>query len=62
VVVPILGGTLPSYVFTDVLGIPAYWLPAANADNQQHDINEHYVLRHFFTQAALYERIVSSVP
>jgi acetylornithine deacetylase/succinyl-diaminopimelate desuccinylase-like protein len=62
VVVPILGGTLPSYVFTDVLGIPAYWLPAANADNQQHDINEHYVLRHFFTQAALYERIVSSAP
>lgn len=62
VVIPILGGTLPSYVFTDVLGIPAFWLPAANSDNQQHDINEHYHLRHFFAQTALYERIVSSRP
>lgn len=62
VVVPILGGTLPSYVFTDVLGVPAYWLPAANSDNQQHDINEHYALRHFFSQTELYRRIVSSRP
>ena len=62
VALPILGGTLPSFVFTDVLGIPAFWLPAANADNQQHDINEHYVLRHFYQQTALYERIVSTHP
>lgn len=62
VALPILGGTLPAYVFTDVLGVPAFWLPAANSDNQQHDINEHYVIRHFFQQSALYERIVSSRP
>jgi len=30
-------------VFTDVLGIPCLWDPRG----QQHDINEHYVLRHF---------------
>jgi acetylornithine deacetylase/succinyl-diaminopimelate desuccinylase-like protein len=60
VALPILGGTLPNYVFTEVLGMPAYWLPAANADNQQHDINEHYVLKHFFQQTALYERVVST--
>lgn len=62
VALPILGGTLPNFVFTDVLGIPSFWLPAANADNQQHDVNEHYLLRHFFSQAALYARIVSSRP
>jgi acetylornithine deacetylase/succinyl-diaminopimelate desuccinylase-like protein len=62
VALPILGGTLPNYVFTDVLGIPSFWLPAANSDNQQHDINEHYVLKHFFQQAALYQRIVSTLP
>ncbi len=62
VVVPILGGSLPSFVFTDVLGIPAFWIPAANSDNQQHDINEHYVLRHFFSQARLYQGIVSGKP
>lgn len=62
VALPILGGTLPNFVFTDVLGIPAFWLPAANADNQQHDINEHYVLKHFYLQTRLYERIVSTLP
>jgi acetylornithine deacetylase/succinyl-diaminopimelate desuccinylase-like protein len=62
VALPILGGTLPNYVFTDVLGIPSFWLPSANSDNQQHDINEHYVLKHYFQQTALYARIVSSLP
>jgi acetylornithine deacetylase/succinyl-diaminopimelate desuccinylase-like protein len=62
VALPILGGTLPNYVFTDVLGIPSFWLPAANSDNQQHDINEHYILKHFFQQMTLYEHIVSSLP
>jgi acetylornithine deacetylase/succinyl-diaminopimelate desuccinylase-like protein len=62
VALPILGGTLPNYVFTDVLGIPSFWLPAANADNQQHDINEHYVLKHFYQQTRLYERVVSTLP
>ena len=62
VALPILGGTLPLHVFTDTLGIPALWLPAANANNQQHDVNEHYVLRHFYGQTALFTRIVSSRP
>ena len=59
---PILGGTLPLHVFTEVLGMPALWIPAANSGNQQHDINEHYVLRHFYRQTELYAAIVSSRP
>lgn len=59
---PILGGTLPLHVFTEVLGMPALWIPAANSGNQQHDINEHYVLRHFYRQTELYTAIVSSRP
>jgi acetylornithine deacetylase/succinyl-diaminopimelate desuccinylase-like protein len=59
---PILGGTLPLHVFTQVLGIPALWIPAANSGNQQHDVNEHYVLRHFYRQTELYAAIVSSRP
>ncbi len=62
VAMPILGGTLPAHVFTDILGVPTFWLPAANSDNQQHDINEHYILRHFYQQTRLYERIVSTLP
>jgi acetylornithine deacetylase/succinyl-diaminopimelate desuccinylase-like protein len=62
VALPTLGGTLPTWVFTQLLGIPTFVIPSANSDNQQHDVNEHYVLRHFFTQTALYTRIVSSRP
>ncbi len=62
VALPILGGTLPLHVFTETLRIPALWIPAANSHNQQHDINEHYVLRHFYRQAALYAEIVASRP
>ena len=62
VALPTLGGTLPLWVFTETLGIPALWIPAANSDNQQHDVNEHYVLRHFFAQTALYADVVASRP
>jgi len=62
VALPTLGGTLPLWVFTETLGIPALWIPAANSDNQQHDVNEHYVLRHFYMQMALYADIVGSRP
>ncbi|MGH7392089.1 MAG: M20/M25/M40 family metallo-hydrolase [Candidatus Rokuibacteriota bacterium] len=62
VALPILGGTLPTHVFTDILAIPVFLLPSANSDNRQHDVNEHYVLRHFFAQTTLYARIVSSRP
>jgi acetylornithine deacetylase/succinyl-diaminopimelate desuccinylase-like protein len=62
VALPILGGTLPTWVFTEMLGLPAFLIPSANSGNQQHDVNEHYVLRHFFQQMVLYARIVSSRP
>ena len=62
VALPTLGGTLPLWVFTETLRIPALWIPAANSDNQQHDVNEHYVLRHFFAQTALYTDVVASLP
>jgi len=62
VALPILGGTLPTHVFTATLGVPVFLLPSANSDNRQHDVNEHYVLRHFFAQTSLYERIASSRP
>jgi acetylornithine deacetylase/succinyl-diaminopimelate desuccinylase-like protein len=62
IAMPTLGGTLPAWVFTERLGIPSFWLPSANSDNRQHDVNEHYVLRHFFQQIELYRRIASSRP
>jgi acetylornithine deacetylase/succinyl-diaminopimelate desuccinylase-like protein len=38
--VPTLGGTLPLYLFTDVLQKPVLILPIANHDNNQHAENE----------------------
>ncbi|MFG0276013.1 MAG: M20/M25/M40 family metallo-hydrolase [Phycisphaerales bacterium] len=37
---PLLGGTLPIYLFTDILGKPAVITPLANHDNNQHAENE----------------------
>jgi acetylornithine deacetylase/succinyl-diaminopimelate desuccinylase-like protein len=62
VALPTLGGTLPTWVFTRLLGMPGFVIPSANSDNQQHDVNEHYVLRHFFAQSTLYSRVVSTRP
>ncbi len=60
VIIPLLGGTLPNDVFTDDLGLAAYWLPAANSNNRQHDTNEHFVLEHFFKQQDFYAALASS--
>jgi len=37
---PLLGGTLPIYLFTNLLGKPAVITPIANHDNNQHAENE----------------------
>ncbi|HET9017058.1 MAG TPA: M20/M25/M40 family metallo-hydrolase [Thermomicrobiaceae bacterium] len=46
-VVPALGGSLPDYVFTKVLGIPAFGVPYANADEANHAPNENLELDRF---------------
>jgi acetylornithine deacetylase/succinyl-diaminopimelate desuccinylase-like protein len=45
--VPALGGSLPDYVFTKLLGIPAFTVPYANADESNHAPNENIELRRF---------------
>jgi acetylornithine deacetylase/succinyl-diaminopimelate desuccinylase-like protein len=40
VLLPTLGGSLPLYLFTDVLEKPAIIVPIANHDNNQHAANE----------------------
>ena len=42
--VPALGGSLPDYVFTKILGIPAFGVPYANADEANHAPNENIEL------------------
>jgi acetylornithine deacetylase/succinyl-diaminopimelate desuccinylase-like protein len=37
---PVVGGSLPDYVFTKILGLPAFVIPYANADEANHAPNE----------------------
>jgi acetylornithine deacetylase/succinyl-diaminopimelate desuccinylase-like protein len=43
-IVPALGGSLPDYVFTKILGVPAFTVPYANADESNHAPNENLEL------------------
>jgi len=48
VLVPTMGGTVPIWVFTDLLQIPTLLVPYANQNNRQHGPNEHLRLDHLF--------------
>ena len=45
--VPALGGSLPDYVFTKILGVPAFTIPYANADESNHAPNENIEVERF---------------
>ncbi len=42
-------GTLPNYVFTKILGIPAFDTPYANYDEANHAPNENLTLSCFYS-------------
>jgi acetylornithine deacetylase/succinyl-diaminopimelate desuccinylase-like protein len=58
---PSMGGSLPDYVFTKILGVPAFVVPYANADEANHAPNENMKIDCFFngirTGAALLDRV-----
>ncbi len=45
--VPAMGGSLPDYVFTKTLGLPAFGVPYANPDESNHAPNENLELYRF---------------
>ena len=47
--VPALGGSLPDYVFTKTLGVPALGVPYANADESNHAPNENLEIARFYS-------------
>jgi acetylornithine deacetylase/succinyl-diaminopimelate desuccinylase-like protein len=47
--VPVLGGSLPLYVFTGVLGLPTFGIPLGNPDQANHAPNENLDLERFHT-------------
>jgi hypothetical protein len=51
--VPALGGTLPDYVWTSLLGVPSLGLPIANIDESNHGPNENLEVDRYLTGIAL---------
>ena len=45
--IPSAGGSLPDYVFTKILGVPAFGTPYANADERNHAPNENLEVERF---------------
>lgn len=45
---PTLGGSVPLYIFTDYLKVPAIGIPIANHDNNQHSSNENIRLQNLW--------------
>ncbi|SDT60079.1 Acetylornithine deacetylase/Succinyl-diaminopimelate desuccinylase [Pseudarthrobacter equi] len=43
-VLPNIGGSLPSYVFADALGLPTLWIPHSHPGCQQHAPDEHLLV------------------
>ncbi|GGA83380.1 hypothetical protein GCM10011491_08560 [Brucella endophytica] len=43
-VVPQMGGSICNAVFTNVLGIPAIWIPHSDPNSQEHAPNEHMLI------------------
>ena len=46
--VPMLGGSLPMYLFTDTLQVPLIAVPIVNHDNNQHAANENLRLQNLW--------------
>ncbi len=46
--IPLAGGSLPDYVFTKILGVPAFGVPYANPDESNHAPNENLEIERFF--------------
>lgn len=47
--VPAMGGSLPNYVFTGILGLPTFVVPYANHDEANHAPNENIEVERFIT-------------
>ncbi|MBA3670667.1 MAG: M20/M25/M40 family metallo-hydrolase [Gemmatimonadaceae bacterium] len=54
IVVPILGGSLPTYLFAEALGAPLVVLPIANHDNNQHSSNENLRIQNLWDGIAMF--------
>lgn len=58
VLLPSLGGSLPIYLFSDLLKVPIIGVPIANHDNNQHQPDENIRIGHLWTGIETYAAIL----
>ncbi|MEM9529406.1 MAG: M20/M25/M40 family metallo-hydrolase [Pseudomonadota bacterium] len=56
---PTMGGSLPIYLFEDLLKLPIIILPVANHDNNQHGRDENLRLANLFDAVGLYAAVLA---
>ncbi len=61
VVMPMLGGSLPMYVFKDMLNVPLIVVPIVNHDNNQHAANENLRLQNLWDGIEVYAAVMAGL-
>ncbi|MFL6196335.1 MAG: M20/M25/M40 family metallo-hydrolase [Thermoanaerobaculia bacterium] len=59
--VPMLGGSVPMYLFTDTLKAPVIGVPMVNHDNNQHGINENLRLQNLWDGIEIYGELIAGL-
>ena len=60
-VLPMMGASVPMYLFTDVLKTPVVGVPIVNHDNNQHAANENLRLQNLWDGVELYAELIGGL-
>ena len=60
-VMPMMGGSVPIYLFADLFGVPVIGLPIVNHDNNQHAANENLRLQNLWDGIRQYGAMMSAL-
>jgi acetylornithine deacetylase/succinyl-diaminopimelate desuccinylase-like protein len=58
VLIPTLGGSLPIYIFEDILKVPFIGIPVVNYDNNQHQPNENLRIGHLWQAIETFAAVI----
>jgi acetylornithine deacetylase/succinyl-diaminopimelate desuccinylase-like protein len=61
IALPTLGGSLPMYMFEEVLKAPLIVLPIVNHDNSQHAANENLRVQNLWDGIAVYAGVIAEM-
>jgi acetylornithine deacetylase/succinyl-diaminopimelate desuccinylase-like protein len=59
--VPMLGGSVPMYLFTETLKVPVIGVPIVNHDNNQHGINENLRLQNLWDGIEVFAALMAEL-